>query len=211
MSDFLQRRWVAALLQRSGLHALVERYHHEHEQHHAHPRWSWRAILHGSRLSLAYPALVALLAVVSAGTGLYPYGPVLVAAVVFAPERWRSTYLAACLGAATGATLLTLTVQSLGGQQLIAQYFPGLEQSTQWKLAQRWVEAYGSIALAVIAALPVPEIPPLLILALAKTPPPLIWLAIFCGKLFKYGTYIFLVRLILKAIRLGLRKAQAPE
>lgn len=167
-------------------------------------------MLHGSRLSLAFPALVALLAVISAGTGLYPYGPVLAAAVVFAPERWRSTYLAACLGAATGATLLTLTVQSLGAH-LIAQYFPGLELSPQWMLTQQWVEAYGSIALAVIAALPVPEIPPLLILALAKTPPPLIGLAIFCGKLFKYGLYIFLVRLLLKALLLSLHKASPPE
>lgn len=211
MSDFLHRRWVAALLERSGLHALVERHHREHEQHHAHPRWSWRAVLHGSRLSFAYPALVALLAVISAGTGLYPYGPVLAVAVVFAPERWRSTYLAACLGAATGATLLALMVQSLVGQHLIAQYFPDLEYSPQWRLAQQWVAAYGSIALAVIAALPLPEIPPLLILALAKTPPPLIGLAIFCGKLCKYGIYIFIVRLILKAIRLGLHKASPPE
>ena len=210
MSDFLHRPRVVALLERSGLHSLVERYHREHEQHRTHARWSWRAVLHGSRLSLAYPALVGLLAVISAGTGLYPYGPVLVAAVVFAPERWRSTYLAACLGAATGATLLTLAVQSVGGH-LIAQYFPGLEFSPQWKPAQQWIEAYGSFALAVIAALPVPEIPPLLIVALAKTPPPLVALAIFCGKLCKYGTYIFLVRLLLKAIRLGLHKVSPPE
>jgi len=210
MSDFLHRPWVAALLRRSGLHALVERYHREHQQHHAHPRWSWKAVLHGSRLSFAYPALVCLLAVISAGTGLYPYGPVLVAAIVFAPERWRSTYLAACLGAATGATLLTLTVQSLDGN-LIAQFFPGLDRSPQWARAEQWVAAYGSVALAVIAALPVPEIPPLLILALADTPPPLIGVAIFCGKLCKYGTYIFLVRLLLKTLGLGTHKASPPE
>ena len=211
MNDFLQRPWVAALLRRSGLRAMVERRHHEREQQHTHvsARLSWKSVLHGSRLSLAYPALVYLLALVSAGTGLYPYGPVLVAVVVFAPERWRSIYLAACLGAASGATLLTLTVQSLG-QPLMAQYLPELQLSPQWTLIEQWVASHGSLPLALIAALPVPEIPPLLILALAKTPPAEIGLAIFCGKLFKYGVYIFLVRLLLAALRLGLHH-QAPD
>ena len=202
MPNFLQRR-LAALLERSGLRALVERYHQHQQQ--PHDRLNWKSVLHGSRLSLAYPALVFLLALVSAGTGFYPYGPVLAAAVVFAPERWRAIYLSASLGAATGALLLTLAVQSLGGP-LLGQYLPELQLSPQWTRLEQWIAAHGSLALALIAALPVPEIPPLLLLALAKTPPPQIWLAIFCGKLCKYGVYIFLVRLLLKAIHLGLHQ-----
>ncbi len=201
-NDSPQRPWLDALLRRSGLHSLVERFHREEGAAQEGPRPQWHSALHRSRLSFAYPALVAILAVVSAGTGLYPYGPVLVAAVVIAPDRWLSTYLAACVGAASGATLLALAVQSLGGH-LIAQYFPGLEHSAQWLWAERWITAYGSLALAAIAALPVPEVPPLLILALAKTPLALIAAAIFTGKLCKYGIYTFAVRLILRVIRLG--------
>ncbi len=207
MSGFHQRPRVAALLRASGVHSLVERYQREHEQRQADPRpgSGWAAVLHGSRLSLVYPGLVALLAVISASSGLYPFGPVLVAAVVFAPERWRSTYLAACLGSAGGAALLAQTVQYLGGD-LVAQYFPGLDHSAEWMAAERWVTTHGPVALAGIAALPLPQIPPLLILALAGTPPTLIGLAIFAGKLCKYGVYILIVQLLLKAIRLGLHK-----
>lgn len=197
-------RWAtlsAALLERSGLKAMIERHHRGQAQ----GQRGWRGVLHGSRLSLAYPLLVAVLALVSAGTGLYPYGPVLVAAVLIAPERWRSTYLAASIGAATGATLLAQAVQWVGSQ-LIAQYFPGLEHSPQWLSAEQWVSAYGSVALAVVAALPLPQIPPLLILALAQTPPLLIGLAIFVGKLCKYGAYILAVQLALRALRRGLHK-----
>jgi hypothetical protein len=123
-----------------------------------------------------------VLALISAGTALYPFGPVPVAAVVIAPERWRSTYFAACLGAATGATLLALTIQSVGGH-LVAEYFPRLEHSDQWTRAEQWIEIHGAVALAAIAAMPVPQMPPLLILALANTHPLLIGLAIVVGKL----------------------------
>ena len=208
MSDFSDRPWLNALLRRSGLRALVERYHRDHQQPPGLPRarLSWKTVLHGSRLSFAYPALVFLLAMISAGSGFYPYGPVLAAAVVFAPERWRSTYLAACLGAASGAALLTLALQSLG-EPLLAQYLPDLGLAPQWTRIEHWVAARGAYALALIAALPLPEIPPLLILALAKTPVAAIWLAIFCGKLCKYGLYIFLVRLLLAALRQNLQQS----
>ena len=205
MNGAPQRSWVTLLLRRSGLYARVERYHRDQGQEHETP--NRRRILHRARSSFAYPALVAALAVISAGTGFYPYGPVLATAVVVAPERWRAIYLAACIGAATGAMVLAHAVQTLG-VGLITQYFPGLEQSDQWLRAEQWIAAYGSLALAVIAALPLPEIPPLLLTALAKTPLPLIGAAIFAGKLCKYGAYIFAVRLILRMIRLGLEKAR---
>jgi len=205
MKYFRHQRRVAAFLKRTGLHSLVERHHHEREQHqaqtHARPRATWRTVLHRLRLSFAYPVLAAVLALVSGATGFPPYGPVLVVAVVFAPERWRSTYLAACLGTATGAMLLALTIESVGGH-FVAQYIPGLQQSMEWTLLEQWVSAYGSLALFAIAALPLPEIPPLVILALAKTPLPEIWLAVFFGRLCKYGIYIAGIRLILKALHL---------
>jgi len=211
MSNFPHRPWLAAFLDRSGLRTLVERYHREHEhQASALPRRNWRGFLHSMRLSPAYPALVGVLALISAGTGLYPFGPVLVAAVVIAPERWRSTYLAACVGAATGATLLALTIQFVGGH-LVTEYFPGLEHSEQWTRAEQWIKAYGAVALAAIAAMPVPQMPALLILALANTHPLLIGLAIVVGKLCKYGAYALSAKVILNAIRRGLQKASPAE
>ena len=195
------------------MHAVVARYRHERERHHStsgqNVQFGWSTVLHGLQLSPLYPVLVALLALVSAGTGLYPYGPVLAAFVVFAPERWRSIYLAACLGSAAGSMILAHTVQIVGGH-LIADYFPGLEHSGRWMRAEKWVLAYGAWGLAAIAALPLPQLPPLLILALAKTPTWLIGLAILAGKLLKYGFYVLSVQLILKAIQKGLHRPQNP-
>ena len=209
MTDFLRHAWVASFLRRSGLHTLVERYHREAEQFEARPRGgmeaTWQSWLYRLRISFAFPLLVSVLALISAGTGLYPYGPVLVAAVVFAPQRWRSTYFAATLGAAMGAMVLAFAVQHFG-ERMITEYFPGLEHSEQWMQAEQWIETYGVMVLAAIAALPLPQLPPLLILSLTKTSPALIGLAILIGKLCKYGAYILAVQLILKAIHQGLRK-----
>lgn len=202
MGDFFAGRWLHALLARSGLRALVERTQRELELHEQaqHTLRHWKAVLLRARLSAWYPAVVALLAVISAGTGMYPYSPVLVAAVVFAPWRWRVIYFAAAIGAASGAGLLAVTLQNLG-DQTIASAFAHLDRSAQWATAQRWIEAYGSYALALIAALPVPEMPALLTLILAKTPAWAIWLAVLAGKLVKYGIYILAVQLLLRAVR----------
>ncbi len=200
---------LAAILKRCGPRAAVERYRHKREQQQnagANPsRFAWTSVLHGLRLSPLYPVLAGLLALISAGTGLYPFGPVLAAFVAFAPERWRSIYLAACLGSAAGSMVLAHTVQIVGGH-LIAEYFPGLEHSQRWISAERWMLAYGPWGLAGIAALPLPQLPPLLILALAKTPTALIGLAILAGKLLKYGVYVLSVQMILMAIQKGLRR-----
>ena len=96
------------------------------------------------------------------------------------------------------------------GAHLIAEYFPGLEHSGKWIRAEKWVQAYGAWGLAAIAALPLPQLPPLLILTLAKTPTSLIGLAILAGKLVKYGFYVLSVRLILTAIHKGLHRPQQP-
>lgn len=202
MGHIFNARTVQALLRRSGLHALVERYHHELEQHEQAQQVlrSWKSWLLRARASPVYPVVVALLAVISAGTATYPYSPVLIAAVVFAPQRWRVIYVAAALGAATGAGLLAMALQSVGDLAL-ATLFSGFELSPRWADMQQWVAAYGSLALALIAALPVPEMPALLTLIVAKTPPGQIWLAVLAGKLVKYGLYIAVVLGLLRAIK----------
>jgi membrane protein YqaA with SNARE-associated domain len=97
------------------------------------------------------------------------------------------------------------------GGHLIAEYFPGLEHSARWMRAEKWVLSYGAWGLAAIAALPVPQLPPLLILALAKTPTSLIGVAVLAGKLLKYGAYVLGVRLVLKAIHTGMHKSPKSE
>lgn len=71
------------------------------------------------------------MAAVSAGTGLYPFGPVLAAAIVIAPLRWREIYFASCLGATLGVLVFAGTIEFYG-LPVVESMFPGIEQRTDW-------------------------------------------------------------------------------
>ena len=191
------RGWLHRFAARCCIERLALHFH----QHRDSPERMNRGsrLLFGIRHSPWYPVALALLAMISAGTGLYPVGPLLVAATVFAPQRWRTIYVFAAVGAATGAMLCATVVQT-SGFSLIDTMLPDIRQHAAWESSRYWIDRYGTFALAVIAGLPIPEMPALLLTALAEVPPPLIWLAIFCGKLFKYGIYLAATVAVVNAI-----------
>lgn len=162
-------------------------------------RW-WMRVLARAQHSKLYPVIVSLLAIVSAGTGLYPFGPVLAAAVIFAPQRWRQIYLASCLGATLGALVLA-GMAAHYGLPWAESMFPGIEQRADWLKYTYWMSRYGWIALLIFAALPVPQMPALLLSAISQVSLPQIAVAIFIGKLIKYGIYGGAVLAALRAIQ----------
>ncbi len=191
-------RWLHRLAVLSGVQALVahfQRHRHAAEQLDPGSRLLWRV-----RHSRWYPLAVGLFALISAGTGLYPFGPVLVAATVFAPQRWRSVYFGALCGAALGGMLCAALVQGLG-VQVIDWAFADIRQHEFWSLSAWWIQRHGSLALAVIAALPVPQMPALIVAALADLHPLTIGAALCAGKIVKYGVYVLAVKLLLRALR----------
>lgn len=198
----MQHRLLTRCLHRlavlSGVHALVahfQRHRHAAEQLDPGSRLLWR-VRHARR----YPLAVGLFALISAGTGLYPFGPVLVAATVFAPRRWKSVYLGAVCGAVLGGMLCAALVQGLG-MQAVDWAFADIRQHEFWSLSAWWIHRHGSLALAVIAALPVPQMPALIVAALAELHPLTIGAALCVGKLVKYGVYVLVVQLLLRALR----------
>ena len=191
-------RWGHRLAERSGLVQLVAYYSaslHSEQKLSAGSRLLFR-IRHGA----AYPLLVALLAVLSAGTSLYPFGPVIVAATVFAPQRWLGVIVGATLGAACGATGLSFFVRLLG-IGLVDTYFPEVRQSTMWSHSEYWIGQHGGLAIAAIAALPVPQMPALILAALSEMSLVTLALAMLAGKLVKYSLYVGGVRIVLRTIR----------
>jgi hypothetical protein len=160
----------------------------------------WRAVLRAARNRKGFPALVGLMALISSGTGLYPFMPVLVAGVALAPSRWRAIYLASLLGAATGAGLLAVAIQVLG-EDLSAHGVVRIGALPQWIESERLIRNYGEYALALVAALPVPQMPVLLALALAQTSPLSIAAAVCAGKAVKYGVYIASAEAVVAAFR----------
>jgi membrane protein YqaA with SNARE-associated domain len=99
--------------------------------------------------------------------------------------------LVSSLGSATGGVILYLIVHHLAWSQIMAAY-PDLTQSKAWGDATRWVSAYGTWALFGIAATPLPQTPALIFTAVSRLPVPEVFLALFLGKLMKYGVYGYL-------------------
>ena len=81
-----------------------------------------------------------------------------------------------------------MTFHYLGWGQ-IAAYYPDLPQSKAWADATRWVSAYGTWALLGFAAAPLPQTPALIFTAVSRLPVSEVFLALFLGKLLKYGVY----------------------
>ncbi len=162
----------------------------------------WHSLLERIRHSRIYPLVIMVLAAISAGTGLYAFGPVLAAAVLVAPRRWWSIYAAACLGAVVGVLVLAGLVQAYG-LPWVEALFPGVEESADWQGYTYWANRHGWLALAAIAALPLPQMPILILSALSHIALGKIALAILLGKLVKYGIYGAAVLAVLKVVHGG--------
>ena len=163
------------------------------------PRW-WMRILSAVQHTRSYPFVVCLLAAISAGTGLYPFGPVLAVAIVIAPQRWRAIYFASCIGATLGVLVFAGTIEFYG-LPVVESMFPGIEQRNDWQQYTHWVSHYGWIALLAFAAMPVPQMPVLFLSALSHVSLANIAIAVFIGKLIKYGIYGSATLSVLKRIQ----------
>lgn len=181
---------------------LVERYHRHADghQHAAEVKDAGSRALYRIRHSPLYPLLVGALAFISAATGLYPFGPVIVAATVFAPQRWRAIFVGSVLGAALGG-MASATVIQYAGIGFVDHYFPGIREHALWAQVAYWIDLHGGLALATIAALPVPQTPVLVVSALAGLHPAIIGLALIAGKFVKDGVYILGALAVLRVIR----------
>ena len=136
----------------------------------------------------AYPLMVGVIALVLTISMTIPFASILIVAVLLRRDRWKEIVLVSSLGSATGGLILYLTFHYLGWSQ-IAAYYPDLPQSKAWADATRWVSAYGTWALLGFAAAPLPQTPALIFTSVSRLPVSEVFLALFLGKLLKYGVY----------------------
>ena len=197
MSHLPQRGWLHRFAARCGIERLALHLHHHRDTPEKLNRGS--RMLFRIRHSAWYPAAIFLMAMISAGTGLYPVGPPLVAATVFAPQRWRGIYAASVLGAALGG-MVSATIIQHAGVGFVDRFFPGIREHELWAQVTYWIDLHGGLSLAAIAALPVPQTPVLVVSALAGLHPATIALALFAGKLVKDGIYILGAMAVLRVI-----------
>ena len=141
----------------------------------------WRAV--PGRAYLLMTGITALLITVSMTV---PFAPILVGAVLLRHERWKEIVLISSLGSAIGGLILYWVFYYLGWSQIVSAY-PDLTQSKLWSDVTRWVSAFGIWTLLGIAALPLPQTPALILTAMLPLPASQVFLALFVGKLLKYG------------------------
>jgi membrane protein YqaA with SNARE-associated domain len=120
-----------------------------------------------------------------------PVTTLLIIAVLVDTRRWLWSWLAASLGSAIGGVFLVIGFYHLGWAQIYA-LFPDFAASTTWQRVAQWVLDYGVVALAWIAALPLPQTPALVLCGVAKLPLSGVFFAMLLGKLAKYGVVAWL-------------------
>lgn len=148
----------------------------------------WLAVLHASPLYVPAVGVMALGATLSMSV---PVTSFLIIAVLLDNRRWYWSWLAASLGSAIGGVMLVLGFYHLAWAQVYA-LFPDFATSPSWQRVTQWVSDYGVVALAWIAALPLPQTPALILCGISKMSLPGVFCAMLIGKLAKYGVVAWL-------------------
>jgi membrane protein YqaA with SNARE-associated domain len=149
-----------------------------------------RVSVRGLVSARAYPVIIGALAVATTVTMVPLFTPALVLAVLVRRDRWVEIVVWSSLGSATGGLVLYLIFHYFGWSQIVMLY-PGLMQSKAWTDTTRWVSSYGTSALFVMAVIPFPQTPAFIFTAVSRLPISEVFVAVFVGKLLKYGVYGF--------------------
>ena len=121
-------------------------------------------------------------------TAAWPVTAVVVPATLMAAGRWRAITGVAALGSAIGATALMVVFHHLGWTQLYER-FPELATDPSWAQVVDWGTRYGTAALFLIAASPLPQTPALMFFGAMRPDYAGVFVAMLAGKLLKYGVF----------------------
>lgn len=138
-----------------------------------------------------YPYLVALLVFLDMFLLVIPSDGLLVSAVLLRPRRWVRTFVIVSTGSALGALFLAYLLQ-WNPEYIMNELFPYLFQNEGWKGMDQFVDDYGAWALGVVALSPFPQIPAVVVAALAGMPLLSIFLACWLGRMAKYALFAWL-------------------
>ena len=161
----------------------------------------WHAIAHRALRTLrrrtekpSFPPLVGASAFLATTTLALPVEVLVTLTALMAPRRWISIGVFAALGSTLASVGLYLAFHHLGWNLLI-EWYPDIARSKAWTDATRWLSRYGSSALFVLMAfpLPVPKVPALAFAGIYRMPVVEVLLAIGLGKLLKYNVYALIV------------------
>lgn len=133
-----------------------------------------------------YGPLVGLLSLLATLSMSVPTTAVLIPAVMLSSPRWRQTFIYAAMGSGIGGGLISAAFQAWQWDDVYRSY-PEFAHADAWRQVLAWMHDYGLYALTAIAALPLPQTPALIFCGITRVSLPGIFLAMFLGKLLKYG------------------------
>ena len=148
------------------------------------PHWI-RSALDRSVGHRYYPLVVALIAFLSTATFAFPFVIVLIPAVLLAPKRWLLLGVLTGVASGVGGAVLVEIFQYMGRELVLVRY-PHLVDNAYWQTAVDWMHHHGLVALAVIAASPVPQTPAIFFYSLAEPSTIEVMAAVGAGKTIKY-------------------------
>ncbi len=144
-----------------------------------------RRILRRSVNHRYYPLVLAAIAFVSTATFAFPFGAVLVPAVLLAPRKWFLIGLLAGVASGLGGAVLVEVFHFMGREVVLARY-PQIVDNAHWQDISQWLQNYGLLALAVIAGSPIPQTPAVFFYSLSDPSTLGAMIAIGAGKTVKY-------------------------
>ena len=116
-----------------------------------------------------------------------------VSGVLMNRYRWIGIAVFAAIGSSLASLGLYLAFHHLGWNLLI-EWYPDVATSKAWADATRWLSKYGSVALFLLMALPLPAVktPALAFAGIYRMPAYEVLLAVGLGKLLKYVVYAYI-------------------
>ena len=154
---------------------------------------SLQFVLHRNVDGHRFLLLCAVLALLGTLTAAYPVTAIVIPATLMSAFRWKQIAIATTLGSAIGATVLVVLVHHMGWSNLY-EHYPELASHPDWMRVMGWVSKFGNWALFFVAMSPLPQTPALLFFGMSRPDYAAVFLAVFAGKLLKYGAFAWLAK-----------------
>lgn len=134
---------------------------------------------------LWYPPFIGFLAALDNIVVVIPNDGILISSSMMTPRRWFVLALCVAIGSTLGALCLAGLIE-LKGLPWILDVFPGVDQSTTWKITEDFFNRYGLVVVFLVAITPVMQQPAVILASLANTPLLNLLAAIFIGRFIKF-------------------------
>lgn len=132
-----------------------------------------------------YTYFVGFLTFINNFVFLLPSDGFLVSAVLVRPRSWLRAAVVASTGSALGGLALAALLE-WNPEYVMRELLPSLYQSQAWSQIEPYVNRYGAWAVGAVAALPFPQVPAVVVAALAGVPLHEIFLGCWLGRLVKW-------------------------